>query len=128
MNVVLVIGEFDPFEPNHLNYLEHAAKLGEKLVVALHSDEYLKRKKNCNLLSFEERADVLRDIYFVDEVVGFDDSNNTGTAAIFDMLACTSHRDRIIMAMPHGPMNTPEETVYGDGQRVKFKYNIGKEA
>ena len=44
MKIVLVTGGFDPLHSGHIKYLEQAKKLGDKLVVGLNSDEWLKRK------------------------------------------------------------------------------------
>ena len=45
MKIVLVSGGFDPLHSGHIAYFQAAKKLGDKLVVALNSDEWLIRKK-----------------------------------------------------------------------------------
>ena len=43
MKVVVVSGGFDPLHSGHIDYLEGAKQLGDKLIVALNSDEWLTR-------------------------------------------------------------------------------------
>ena len=45
MKVVIVSGGFDPLHEGHINYLQEANALGDVLIVALNSDEWLIRKK-----------------------------------------------------------------------------------
>ena len=45
MKVVIASGGFDPIHSGHIQYLLEAKKLGDILVVALNSDEWLIKKK-----------------------------------------------------------------------------------
>ena len=45
MKVVIVSGGFDPIHSGHIQYLLEAKKLGDILIVALNSDEWLIKKK-----------------------------------------------------------------------------------
>ena len=45
MKIVVVSGGFDPIHSGHIAYLEEAKKLGDKLIVALNSDDWLIKKK-----------------------------------------------------------------------------------
>ena len=42
---VLVTGGFDPLHSGHIEYLHAASMLGDKLIVGLNSDAWLRRKK-----------------------------------------------------------------------------------
>ena len=44
MKLSVVSGGFDPIHSGHILYLEAASKLGDKLIVALNSDEWLANK------------------------------------------------------------------------------------
>ena len=57
MRVVVVSGGFDPIHSGHIFYLLEAKKFGDRLIVALNSDEWLvkKKAKNLCLLKKEER-------------------------------------------------------------------------
>ena len=45
MKVVVVSGGFDPVHSGHIAYFNAAKKLGDKLIVALNSDDWLINKK-----------------------------------------------------------------------------------
>ena len=45
MKVVVVSGGFDPLHSGHIAYFKSARKLGDKLILALNSDEWLIAKK-----------------------------------------------------------------------------------
>ena len=55
MKVAVVSGGFDPIHSGHIDYLKHASSLGDILVVALNSDNWLINKKKKFLLPFNER-------------------------------------------------------------------------
>jgi cytidyltransferase-like protein len=52
MKVVVVSGGFDPLHSGHIAYFKSARKLGDKLIVALNSDEWLIAKKKEILFAF----------------------------------------------------------------------------
>ena len=45
MKFVVVSGGFDPIHSGHLAYIDAASKIGDKLIVALNSDNWLINKK-----------------------------------------------------------------------------------
>ena len=59
-----------------INYLESAKAHGDKLVVLLNSDEWLLRKK-ADLMSFEERANIIERMEMVDYVYGVIDKDGS---------------------------------------------------
>ena len=69
MKVVLVSGGFDPIHSGHIFYLDSAKKMGDKLIVALNSDDWLIQKKGKFFIPFEERKIILSNIKSVDEVL-----------------------------------------------------------
>ena len=75
MKVVIVSGGFDPIHSGHIQYLLEAKKLGDILIVALNSDEWLIEKKGKEFMPFEERKVVLENISCVDQVIGFEDDD-----------------------------------------------------
>ena len=54
MKIVLISGGFDPIHSGHLKYIEEAKKLGDKLIVALNSDEWLVNKKGKFFFLFQK--------------------------------------------------------------------------
>ena len=73
MKVVVVSGGFDPIHSGHIAYLKSAKKLGDKLIVLLNSDEWLRKKKDKEFMPFNERKEIIENLYFVDDVLGFKD-------------------------------------------------------
>ena len=63
-----------PLHLGHIDYLEGAKQLGDKLIVALNSDEWFQEKK-AGLMSFQERARILETMDMVDNVWGSDDKD-----------------------------------------------------
>lgn len=69
MKTVAVSGGFDPIHIGHVRLFEEAKKLGGRLVVILNNDHWLKKKKGYAFMSQEERAEVIRALRAVDEVI-----------------------------------------------------------
>jgi len=82
MKVAVVSGGFDPLHSGHIRLLEEASEMGDKLVVCLNSDKWLARKKGTPFMSFKERSRILKAIGVVDEVIAFDDSDDSCTEGL----------------------------------------------
>ncbi|MDB5239115.1 MAG: symbB [Candidatus Parcubacteria bacterium] len=67
--VVAVSGGFDPIHIGHVRMFEEAKKLGDRLVVILNNDNWLMKKKGYVFMPQEERAEIIRNIRWVDDVV-----------------------------------------------------------
>ncbi|OGE73905.1 MAG: hypothetical protein A3I07_00990 [Candidatus Doudnabacteria bacterium RIFCSPLOWO2_02_FULL_42_9] len=67
--VVVVSGGFDPIHPGHIRLFKEAKALGDKLVVILNNDNWLRKKKKFNFMSQKDRKEVIDAIKYVDEVV-----------------------------------------------------------
>lgn len=66
---VAVSGGFDPVHIGHTRMFEAAKKLGDKLVVILNNDNWLRTKKGYAFMPQEERIEVLSAFRPVDRVV-----------------------------------------------------------
>lgn len=66
--VVMVSGGFDPVHVGHIRMFQEAKKLGDKLIVVLNCDNWLKRKKGKFFMNQDERAELIRSIDCVDDV------------------------------------------------------------
>lgn len=76
MTVVFTNGVFDILHPGHVRYLQAARAFGDKLIVAINSDRsvrVLQKAPDRPINSENERAEVLRALACVDEVVIFDE-------------------------------------------------------
>ncbi len=66
---VAVSGGFDPLHIGHVRMFEEARKLGDKLVVILNNDNWLRDKKGFSFMSEKERAEMILSYPHVDKVV-----------------------------------------------------------
>lgn len=66
--IVAVSGGFDPLHIGHIRLIQAARKLGDKLVVILNNDNWLKKKKNHIFMHQNERREILGSMEGVDEV------------------------------------------------------------
>jgi D-beta-D-heptose 7-phosphate kinase/D-beta-D-heptose 1-phosphate adenosyltransferase len=80
--VVAVSGGFDPVHIGHIRLFEEAKKLGDKLVVILNNDNWLRRKKGGIFMSQEERAEILKSLKFVDDVILTRHSENSDDMSV----------------------------------------------
>lgn len=62
-------GVYDLFHIGHLNLLKNAKGMCDKLVVGVTVDELVKYKGKEALIPYEDRAEIVRSIKFVDAVV-----------------------------------------------------------
>ena len=128
MDVVLVTGGFDPLHSGHLAYFKAAKELGDKLVVGINSDEWLTRKKGRSFMPFEERAEIIKGLSIVDQIISFDDSDDTACGAIYKTLA-THGNIKLIFANggDRTDANIPEMATYGDMHYCNFVFGVGGE-
>jgi len=68
-SVVLTNGVFDPFHVGHLYHFQACRKLGDVLVIAVTKNGYVHKGKGRPVFDEKERADVIRALAIVDEVI-----------------------------------------------------------
>ena len=123
MSKVLVTGGFDPIHKGHIALFKHARAYGTHLVVGLNSDEWLIRKKGRYFMGYDERKEILLSLSCVDEVLSFNDDDDSSNDAI----------EQLIQSSPiifcnggdRGKDNVPEHDKYWCDARVVFKWGIG---
>ena len=64
-----VSGGFDPIHIGHVRLFEKAKGLGDKLVVILNNDNWLKQKKGFVFIPQSERKEIIESLKWVDKVV-----------------------------------------------------------
>jgi cytidyltransferase-like protein len=122
MKIVIATGGFDPVHSGHIKYLQDARKHGDRLVVGLNSDEWLKRKKGRAFMPFAERQAVLEALRCVDEVVAFDDSDGSAISLLETMQRSYSYAEIIFVnGGDRTAANIPEMSV----KNVLFKFGVG---
>jgi cytidyltransferase-like protein len=126
--IVLITGGFDPLHSGHIAYLNAARKLGDSLVVGLNSDEWLRRKKGQEFMSWEERATIIAELNNVDRVINFDDSDNSAKDAIRKVRALNPHA-QIIFANggDRTKENIPEMDLLEEMLHLDFVFGVGGE-
>lgn len=75
--IVAVSGGFDPIHIGHIRYMQEAKKLGDKLIVILNNDNWLRQKKGQEFMKEKERKEIIEAIACVDEVVITGHSKNS---------------------------------------------------
>ena len=75
--VVAASGYFDPIHIGHIEYLEKAKSLGDKLIVIVNNDKQTIMKKGKEFMPFKERLAVVKALRCVDEVFPSIDEDKT---------------------------------------------------
>ncbi len=67
---VITYGTFDLFHIGHLKLLQRLSKLGDRLIVAVSTDNFNKLKGKKTIIPYEQRAEIVKNIKCVDIVIG----------------------------------------------------------
>ncbi len=122
--VSIVSGGFDPVHSGHINLMLAARELGDQLIVLLNSDEWLSRKKGRPFMNFFERKMVLENLWFVDYVLDFDDSDNSAVYGLEKVVSMYKQKDDLYFCNG-GDRNSlddiPEKGVPG----IQLKFGVG---
>lgn len=68
LTTVAVSGYFDPMHVGHLEYLQLAKKLGDKLIVIINNNFQAKLKKGSTFMDEKDRMEIVAALRCVDEV------------------------------------------------------------
>lgn len=80
--VVCASGYFDVLHRGHIEYLERAKALGDKLIVIVNNDNQALQKKGFSFMCEDERARILSSLKCVDEVFVSIDTDRTVCASL----------------------------------------------
>jgi cytidyltransferase-like protein len=122
LNIVVLSGGFDPIHAGHISMIKAAYELGDKLIIGLNSDAWLTRKKGAAFMPWIHRAEILRNIVGVDEVMSWEDWDDTAIQLLervkrehpFDQVIFANGGDRTAT-------NIPELEV----KDVLFRFGVG---
>lgn len=124
-DIVVISGGFDPPHVGHFRMALASSELGERVIVGVNSDEWLKRKKGYVFMPWAERAEMMCSVKGVDSSVKFDDSDNTAS----DLLRAVrkENPDASICFANGGDRvgnNTPEQSVCLD-LNIDMVWSVG---
>ena len=124
--IVIVTGGFDPLHSGHIVYFEDAKKLGDKLIVGVNSDKWLVNKKGRPFMPLSERIEIIKSLTVVDEVVTFDDHDNSASGAIRTVLEKFPN-NKILFANggDRTSGNTLEMDAFKDQTNIEFVFGVG---
>jgi len=122
--VVIVTGGFDPLHSGHIKYFKCAKKLGNVLVVGINSDAWLQRKKKGFLLPFKERKCIVENLKMVDNVINFNDKDNSAKDAIIKVKRKYKNY-KIIFANGGDRSQRNSNSVETSIKGVKYLWGIG---
>ena len=90
-SVIIMSGGFDPVHKGHIRMFREAANLSINVIVGLNSDKWLTRKKGKPFMNWDERAEILQSCKYINQVLPFDDSDETANDIIKQV--CSLYRD-----------------------------------
>ena len=123
MKIVVVSGGFDPLHSGHIAYFKSAREYGDKLIVALNSDNWLISKKKKFFLPYEERKIILENLSMVDEVVAFDDDMEGSCINALVSIKQKYNNAEIIFC--NGGDRTNKNIPEMDLEGIKFEFGVG---
>ncbi|HEU4831059.1 MAG TPA: adenylyltransferase/cytidyltransferase family protein [Candidatus Saccharimonadales bacterium] len=97
MKIVIVSGFFNPLHGGHLDMIESARELGDKLIVVVNNDIQQVMKKDKIILSEHNRARLINALKYVDETIVAVDNDPSVTATL-EMIAKKYTDDNLIFA------------------------------
>ena len=123
MNIIIVSGGFDPIHSGHIEYFKAAIKHGDKLVVALNSDQWLENKKGKFFMPFNERKAIIESISYVDEVIDFKDDEIGSCIHALEKAKNIYPNDKLFFANggDRNNLNIPEMSV----SDIEFIFSVG---
>jgi cytidyltransferase-like protein len=123
MKIVVVSGGFDPIHSGHIEYFKAAKLLGDKLIVAVNSDQWLISKKGKFFMPFSERATIISNLAVVDEVIDFEDDEDGSCALGLEKIKDLYPNDEIIFC--NGGDRKEDNIPEMKAQNVFFKFGVG---
>jgi cytidyltransferase-like protein len=123
MKIIIVSGGFDPIHSGHIAYFKAAKKFGDRLIVALNSDNWLENKKGKAFMPYIERNEIISNLSCVDEVINFEDDEFGSAINALEKVKNLYPDDQIYFANggDRDKSNIPEMSVKG----VEFLFGIG---
>lgn len=124
MKIVAVSGGFDPLHVGHARMFSAAKALGDKLVVIVNNDNWLRAKKGFVFMPENERVELIRHLTAVDEVLLTDHTENDNDMSVRRSLEVV--RPTVFAnGGDRGVRNTPEATLCRE-LGIETVFNVGQ--
>lgn len=98
MKIVIVSGYFNPLHGGHLDMIEAAARLGDKLIVVVNNDRQAVMKKGKIILDEANRLRLIRALRDVDEAMLSIDTNDTSQTETLQAIRARYPDDELVFA------------------------------
>jgi cytidyltransferase-like protein len=126
MKTIAISGGFDPIHFGHVEMMQEAKELGDKLVVIVNNDNWLKKKKGFVFMNEQERAAIVKAIRYVDEVIITNHPENPN-----DMSVCAELEKLKPDVFANGGDRKPDgdpvpEVELCERLGIQMIYNVGK--
>lgn len=122
--VVAVSGGFDPVHIGHVRMFNEARALGDRLVVILNNDHWIRKKKGKAFMPDHERKEIIESFASVDEVFLTEHKANPSDMSVCDALKKVKP-DVFANGGDRHAENVPEVAVCRD-LNCEMVYSIGK--
>lgn len=130
--VVAVSGGFDPVHIGHIELFREAKRLGNRMVIILNNDHWVRKKKGYVFMPERERAAVLKAVRYVDDVIITSHPENPEDMSVSaeleklkpDIFANGGDRDEVDAADPQSPLYRDIKTC--ERLEIKIVFGLGK--
>ena len=123
MKIIVVSGGFDPIHSGHIAYFESAKEFGDKLIVALNSDEWLVNKKGKYFMPYSERKSIIENLSMEDDVINFEDDDiGSATNALIKIKEMYPNDE---IAFANGGDRNKENITEMSVEGIEFLFSVG---
>ncbi|MCF7859636.1 MAG: adenylyltransferase/cytidyltransferase family protein [Candidatus Cloacimonetes bacterium] len=123
MKVVAVSGGFDPIHVGHVRLINNAKALGDKLVVIINNDNWLKKKKGYTFMKEEDRLEIIKNLKSVDDAILTKHCPNDDDVSVCDALM-EIKPDLFANGGDRKADNIPEYKLCDD-LGIEMRFNVG---
>ena len=124
-DVIILSGGFDPVHKGHVRMFKAAKNMAYVVIVGINSDAWLVRKKGKAFMNWAERAEIISAFRYVDEVMPFNDNDETAMDLIMKVQSLYPQKT---LAFGNGgdrtEKNTPEKA-FCESYKIDMIYQLG---
>lgn len=130
MKIAIISGYFNPLHIGHLDYIEEAKKITDKLIVIINNDHQVAVKGSTPFMSEEDRIRIVSALRCVDKVVLSRDKDSSVLETLKHVIIQNQANGRnhfmFCNGGDRGNLNTPEEQFCSENpHNLTSLYNIG---